>query len=250
MYITDNYSFTAVSTFFDHFFPGLVDPERILMHRKWFDKLKVRGEEAIIKNSIGTDIFSMNIGTKHIGGVIVEYYPWEVIRNKTFFQTEETSIGEIIYIRQNTFEEIINPSKTPQMATEIAYVWVIPEYRKWKYGRNLWDYAISRVKLIASHSDILFTMSKSGTTGSFKAQLVFDRILKVEEETNGRNSEGIVNLTGIWLSSLEVLLTTSIDLSGIGTRSDAKPVETLARRSGMRRVGYSSNLSKVWVIEM
>lgn len=250
MYITENYSYTSISTFFDQFFPGLVDPERIKKHREWFNKLKVRGEEATVKNTRGTDLFSLNIGTNHIGGVIVEYYPWEQIRKQRYFETQETSTGEIIYLRQNTFEGIIQPISPPQMVFEIAYIWVLPEYRNWKYGRNLWNYAVSHIKSLAGNGDILFTMSQSGSSGSGNGQLVFDRVLKVEEETNGRNPDGSVKLTGVWLSNLEILMTTGVDLAGVGTRLEAKPTETLAGRIGMQRVGYSRNFSQVWKLQL
>jgi len=250
MYITENYSYTSVSAFFDEFFPGLIDPERIKKHREWFNKLKVKGEEATIKNIRGTDLFSLNIGTKHVGGVIVEYYPWEEIKKQRYFQTQNTPSGEILYIRQNTFEEIVKPTKHPKTVFEIAYIWVLPEYRNWKYGRNLWEYAFSRIKYLASDGDIFFTMSQSGSSGSGNGQRVFERVLQVEEETNGRNPDGTVKLTGVWLTNLEILLTTSIDLSRIGTRLESKPTESLARRFGMERVGLSRNLSQVWKLQL
>jgi hypothetical protein len=250
-YIHSNYSFSSIQHFINEFYPETVDPELIKLHRRMFDKLKTRGVQAVNTNSRGCDLFSMNLMGEHVGGIIVEYYPWDLIKNQRYFNTSKSIEGLNDYIWQERFEDLIKPSRTPRFVFEIAYMWVTKRFRGWKYSRNLWDHAVNHISELSNHGDILMTMSMSAHAKSGKGQKVFDWILELERQTNGINdSNNQVNLTGVKCSSFEILLGTGVDVSNIICRIDSKPTESLAYNSGMRMKGYSRNLSPVFTKEL
>jgi hypothetical protein len=249
-YIHSNYSFSSIQNFINEFHPGTEEPELVQLHRKMFYKLKTRGTNAIFYNTRGCDLFSMNLNGEHVGGIIVEYYPWELIKDQRYFNTIVSLEGLNDYIWQERFEDMIKPSRTPNFVFEIAYMWVSRRFRGWRYSRNLWDHAIEHISGLANPGDILMTMSMSDHAKSGNGQKIFNWILEIEKQTNGINDENNqVNLTGVKCSSLEVIHRTGVDISTISCRLDSKATETLAIKSGMKKKGYSRNLSPVFAKE-
>ena len=246
-YIHSNYSFSSIQHFINEFYPGTENPELIQLHRRMFDKLKTRGSQAVIANTRGCDLFSMNLNSEHVGGILVEYYPWDLIKNERYFNTSKSLAGLNEFIWQETFEDLIKPSKTPSFVFEIAYMWISRRYRGWRYSRNLWDHAYNQISELSNPGDILMTMSMSAHAKSGRGQKVFNWILDIEKETNGINDENNqINLTGVKCSSMEVMHCTGVDISSILCRMDSKPKETLAFKAGMTFKGYSRNLNPVY----
>ena len=67
----------------------------------------------------------MNLNGERVGGILVEYDSWDLIKNRRYFNTSKSLEGLNDYIWQKKFEDLVKPSKTPSFVFEIAYIWLI-----------------------------------------------------------------------------------------------------------------------------
>jgi hypothetical protein len=103
----------------------------------------------------------MNLNGERVGGILVEYDSWDLIKNRRYFNTSKSPEGLNDYIWQEKFEDLVKPSKTPSFVFEIAYIWLIRRHRGWIYSRNLWNYAYNQICELSNPGNILMTVSMS-----------------------------------------------------------------------------------------
>lgn len=134
-----------------------------------------------------------------------------------------------------------------QLAIELAYFCVEPEYQGLGIGKELFYRSIlSTLGEVQNLRCGLFTLAKGVYSGSGKGQLIRDYLLEIEKDFNGTDAKGMVIVKGEKTPLSELEMRFGVVRSNFRPRGESVATQILAQRWGWKMLGLSKNLSPVW----
>jgi GNAT superfamily N-acetyltransferase len=200
-----------------------------------------------------SDLFLMRDYGQLIGVLFNKYYLWSLIGPQLQFRPHYTE-GVISGISLSPLNMIVvNDLNLDRLAIgELAYFLVNPSQRGKGLGTALFDYALTDFrKVLTRANDIVMTLSLGNYAQTDIGRRVKAYLLEREKIVNGIDeSSGQIRVKGEILTQNEAIQQFGLKFGDIASSPKSKATEVLAIKKGLKFVGFSSNLSLIYLAEV
>lgn len=191
-------------------------------------------------------------GSELAAAGIHKTYSWERLKDQLYYQPDYDESGFMIKVRLRKFVDQLADAGLPiehQKVGEVAYMYVKPEFRGKGYGRQLFELqtaALQRDSLIT----LLFTLAQGPYAQTPLVGAALELILQKEKEQNGTREDGRALVTGVYVSTSEIMMAAGgqhYQIDQLNQYTGSEATVHLAEQDGFTPLGFSRNFSPLWV---
>jgi GNAT superfamily N-acetyltransferase len=176
------------------------------------------------------------------GVVLIHYYAWPLIAPQLCIRPIPER-GRVQAIALAPFHQLVATPQTPRIVAEIAGLWVKPAYRRQGLGRQLYTYALGRIKAVLGARDFLFVAVRGRYTRA-RSTMISECLFAAEQAAHGLDPEsGKPWVSGLPLSAASLRLRLTIAPDQLPVHPTAVGSLSLVRNDGYSFLGFSRSLN-------
>lgn len=205
------------------------------------------------KEGRASNMFLMTESGNLIGVLFNKYYLWTKIGPQLHFRPHYHE-GKVTGISLCPFYQLAGNQEELNRRTvgELAYFLVSKTERGKGLGGKLFEHALNDFREVLTESgDVAMTLSLGNYAHTNIGRQIKAYLLEREQANNGVDTtNGRIRVMGEVLSNNQAMELFNLNLESIASSDRSIATEILATKRGMRFVGFSSNLSLVFLAEM